>query len=93
MCPVSTANLVIDVTTGATSTDSVMITLSNAINEVGGTTANGFMTGTISDGSGTGNMACIVDTKAVDSGRKIVSCVGQSPGDVNKMFNVLFVSR
>ena len=82
-----------DVTTGATSADSVTVTLSNAINEIGGTSANGFMTGTISDGVGTGNMICMVDPDAVGSGKKIVSCVGQSPGDVNQMFNVLFVSK
>ena len=87
------ANLVTDVTTGAASSDSVTITLSNAVNEIGGTSANGFMTGTISDGFGTGNMICMVDTNAVGSSKKIVSCVGQSPGDVNQMFNVLFVSR
>ena len=87
------ATLVTDVITGATSSDSVTITLSNAINEIGGTSLNGFMTGTISDGLGTGNMICMVDPNAVGSGKKIISCVGQSPGDVNKIFNVLFVSR
>lgn len=88
-----TANLVTDVETGATSADSVTITLSNSINEIGGDSLNGFMTGTISDGSNTGNMICMVDPDAAGSGKKIVSCVGQSPGDNNDMFNVLFVSK
>lgn len=86
-------NLVTDVTTGATSADSVTVTLSNAINEIGGDSADGFMTGTISDGVGTGNMICMVDPDAVGSGKKIVSCVGQSPGSNSDMFNVLFVSK
>ena len=85
--------LVTDVVTGATSSDSVTVTLSNSLNEIGDTVANGFMTGTISDGMGTGNMICMVDPDAVSSGKKIVSCVGQSPGDTNDMFNVLFVSK
>ena len=87
------ATLVTDVVSGAASTDSVTITLSNDINAIGDTVVNGFMTGSISDGSENGNMICMVDTNAVGSGKKIVSCVGQSPGDVNDMFNVLFVSR
>ena len=40
-----------------------------------GTSANGFMTGTISDGAGIGNMICLADAGAVGSGKKIVSCV------------------
>jgi len=88
-----TGALVTDVTTGATSNDSVTITLSGSVNDIGGTSMNGFMTGTISDNQGgSGNMICMVDPDAINSGKKIVSCVGQSPGDVNDMFNVLFVS-
>lgn len=88
-----TGNLVTDISTGATSADSVTVTLSGSINEIGGDSANGFMTGTISDGAGTGNMICMVDPDAVNSGKKIVSCVGQSPGNTDDMFNVLFVSK
>ncbi len=89
-----TGTIVNDVTSGALSSDSVTITLSGSVNEIGGTSMNGFLTGTISDGQGgTGNMICMLDPDAVNSGKKIVSCVGQSPGDVNDMFNVLFVSK
>lgn len=85
--------IVTDVTTGALSSDSVTVTLSGSVNDIGGTGMNGFMTGTIDDGlGGTGNMICMVDPDAIGSGKKIVSCVGQSPGDTNDMFNVLFVS-
>ena len=56
----------------------------------------GFITGTIiSDepDAVAGNLACVADGNALESGKKIVSCVGQSPGDTTKMFNVLFVSK
>ena len=86
-------NTVTDVTTGATSADGVTITLSGSLNDVGGTNMNGFVTGTIDDGQGgTGTLMCMIDPDALSSGKKIVSCVGQSPGDTNTMFNVLFVS-
>ncbi len=88
-----TGYLVTDITTGAVSADTVTINLT-AINEIGGDVLNGFMTGTIDDGFGTpGNMICMADPNALNTGKKIVSCVGQSPGDANDMFNVLFVSK
>ena len=87
-----TGTLVTDVVSGATSADTVTVTLSGSVNDIGGTSMNGFMTGTISDDVGTGNMMCMVDPDAVGSGKRIVSCVGQSPGNNNDMFNVLFVS-
>ncbi len=55
--------------------------------------ANGLVTGTITAGQETGNLACMVDIDVLGSGRKMVSCVSQSPGDNSKMFNVLFVSK
>ena len=85
--------IVTDVTTGAASSDTVTVVLSNSINEIGGTPVDGFITGTIDDGlGGVGNMACMADPDAAGSGKKIVNCVGQSPGDNDEMFNVLFVS-
>lgn len=51
----------------------------------------GFVTGTITD-TGTGNISCMVDIDAAGTGKKIASCVGQSPDDNTKLFNVLFVS-
>ncbi len=87
-----TGYLVTDITTGAVTSDSVSVTLST-INDIGGDVLNGFMTGTISDGFGSGNMICMADPDALGTGKKIVSCVGQSPGDNRHMFNVLFVSK
>jgi hypothetical protein len=44
-------------------------------------------------GSVAGNMACMADGDALGTGKKVVSCVGQSPGDVSRMFNILLVSK
>ncbi|MDX1451118.1 MAG: hypothetical protein R3183_01085 [Oleiphilaceae bacterium] len=84
-----TGTLVTDITTGAQSTDSVTVTLNGAVDSM----ANGFVTGSImDDGANTGNLACMVDINANNSGKAIVNCVGQSPGDNTQMFNVMFVS-
>ena len=56
----------------------------------------GVVTGTITSsepGAVVGNMSCIADVNALGSGKSIISCVGQSPGDTTKLFNVLFVSK
>lgn len=80
--------LVTDVANGTTSDDSVTISFDAQSID---TLATGFITGTITS-DGTGNLACMVDDNAAGSGKTIVSCVGQSPGDNSKMFNVMFVS-
>ncbi len=89
-----TGTVVTDVTTGVTSSETVTITLSNTINEIGGTAVDGFLTGSIIDSSSNvGNMTCMADPDAIGTGKKIISCVGQSPGNTNDLFNVLFVSK
>lgn len=81
--------LVLDVETGETSTgnDTVTVNLANP-----DTLGDGLITGTITS-DGTGNLACMVDIDVLSSGKKIISCVGQSPGDQTRMFNVLLVSK
>jgi len=86
---VCTGTLVTDVTTGALDTDTVTLALTNAVDDL----EDGFVTGTITAGSDTGNLSCMVDLDANNSGKTIVNCIGQSPGDNTKMFNVMFVSR
>lgn len=82
-------NVVDDIDTGALSVDSVTVDLSGGID----TPADGFITGTISDPSASaGNLVCMADSDAAGTGRKIISCVGQSPGMASSMFNVLLVS-
>ncbi len=79
---------ILNLLTGAMSTDDeVTITLTGADSP-----QIGFIVGRIYDGSDTGDMVCMVDVDASSSGQKIVSCTGQSPGEVDKMFNVIFVS-
>ncbi len=85
-----TGFIVTDVVTGATSAESVTISLSGGVD----TPVDGFVTGTITNDDGdTGNLACMADYDALGSGKKIVSCVGQSPGDNTNMFNVILASK
>lgn len=84
-----TGNIVTNVVTGATSAETVTITLNGGVD----TPIDGFVTGTITDNDGfTGNLACMVDYDALGDGKKIISCVGQAPGDNTEMFNVILAS-
>ncbi|MFW2405080.1 MAG: hypothetical protein ACN4GT_09945 [Gammaproteobacteria bacterium] len=81
--------LISDVVTGQIEIgDTATVDLSGSLNAP----ATGLITGTV-NGDGVGNLACAVDTNALSTGRKIISCVGQSPGDQTKMFNVIMVSK
>ena len=85
-----TGTMVMNIETGATSNDSVTINLdASSIDSLG----TGFVTGTIVSEEESGSLACMVDDNAAGSGSTIVSCVGQSPGDNSKIFNVMFVSH
>ena len=83
-----TANIVSDVTAGTLSGDSATLNMSGTVDAP----ETGFVAGTISSGGGNGSLVCMADIDVLDAGKKIVSCIGQSPGDNTKMFNVLFVS-
>ena len=85
---ICTGTIVTNVTTGATSAETVTVTLDGTPDDLG----NGLITGTIASGADTGNLACMADRDVLGSGRIMVSCVGQSPGDNGNMFNVLFTS-
>lgn len=82
-------NIVTDIVNGTLSADAVTVTLSGAVDGL----ADGIITGTITGTSGSGNLACMADYDALGGGRKVVSCVGQSPGNNSQMFNVIMVSR
>ena len=84
-----TGAIVTDVLTGTVSSETVTINLSGTPDALG----NGLITGTIVNGSDSGNLACMVDINVLDSGKQMLSCVGQSPSDNSKMFNVLMVSK
>ncbi len=86
---ICSGTLVTDVVTGATSPETVTVTLSGTADVLG----NGLVTGTIASGADSGNLACMADNDVLGGGRKMISCVGQSPGDNANMFNVLFVSK
>ena len=85
-----TGSIVTNTETGETdANNSVTVVLTGTVD----TPETGMITGTISDDTTTGALSCMADTNASGSGRKIVSCVGQAPGDLSKMFNVIFVSK
>lgn len=91
---VCVGTLVTDITTGALDADGVSVTLNGAPDFISAGAATGFITGSITDeSSNTGNLACMVDIGANGTSKNIVNCVGQSPGDNTKMFNVMFVSK
>lgn len=81
-------NIVTDIVNGTLSADAVTVSLSGTVDGL----ANGLITGTITGTSGSGNLACMADYDALGGGRKVVSCVGQSPGNNTQMFNVILVS-
>ena len=85
-----TGTIVTDLVNNTLSTDTVTINLSGTVDSP----LDGFVTGTIDDGGMTpGNLSCMFDIDVLGSGKKIVSCVGQSPGGNTDMFNVLLVSK
>lgn len=86
---VCTAYIMDDVEANSRSEDSVLVSM---------TTTNdpepGMATGTINDGGASpGQLACALDATVSSGNGVVITCVGQSPGDNSKMFNVLFVKN
>lgn len=77
-----------DVETGTTESEYVTIT-STGLDSPG----DGFMKATITAGTDTGLMSCMVAKNVVSSGKNMLFCVSQSPGDNTKMFNLLLISK
>ncbi len=85
-----TGTLLTDIETGAGNTETVTVTL----NDLPDTLGDGFVTGMISDGGSTpGNLSCVIDVGANGTSKNIFNCVGESPDDNTKMFNVMFVGK
>jgi hypothetical protein len=83
-----TGAIISDVITGEVAPgETATVDLSSSLN----VPADGLITGAV-NGDGVGNLACAVDTDALSTGRRIITCVGQSPGDQTQMFNVIMVS-
>ena len=75
-----------DVAANTLSVETVAINLSGTVDSP----TQGFVTGDI---EGSGNIACMLDGNVLGTGKKVMSCVGQSPGDPTDMFNILLVSQ
>lgn len=85
---VCTGDVVTDIETGATTGEPVTLNLSGTPDGL----SQGFITGTIDNGGAGVELACMADISVGGGDRKMVNCVGQSPGDASKMFNVIFTS-
>ncbi|MCP5045067.1 MAG: hypothetical protein GY944_28895 [bacterium] len=66
----------------------------SSVNDVSGSGVDGFLTGTFTDGlSPATPLYCAAATDVVDSGKNVLLCIGQSPGDTTKHFNTVMVSK
>lgn len=80
---------VTDVAAGTTA-GSFFVDLSGSIN----VPEPGFITGVVRNADGaSGRLACAIDEDANGSGRSMLSCVGQAPGDNTRLFNLFMVSN
>ncbi len=77
-----------DIETGAVTSDQATVTLT-ALNSP----SAGFMTGVVTQGALTGKMACMGAANVVSSGKNMMFCIGQSPNQNSKIFNILLVSK
>lgn len=82
--------LVTSTVTGSTTTSPYTVSFVEPLNRIGATTLDGFITGTITNGTSTGNMLCMADKTGT---KNMVSCVAQTPGSLSNMFNVLLISK
>ncbi|PIT99218.1 MAG: hypothetical protein COT74_09420 [Bdellovibrionales bacterium CG10_big_fil_rev_8_21_14_0_10_45_34] len=83
-----TGNIVTDVDTDTTSSDTVSLNIS-ALNSP----STGLMAGTLTSPSGSGTVACMAVSNANGTGKQVINCAGADPGDTTKLFNFLLVSR
>jgi len=82
-----TGTKVADVEANTLTSETVTINLSSL-----NSPSAGFATGTITAGS-SGALSCTIDTDVVGSGKNMMACVGQSPGDTTEMFGLLLVTK
>lgn len=72
------------------STDSVGVSITSSLNQP----ANGFFSIQITDkDSNTGTAKCMANSDVVNSGKNLIYCIGENPGDNSKLYNLLLVSK
>ena len=71
--------LVTNIDTGAVSNETVTVNLNGTPDQL----ANGLIAGTIVNTT-SGSLACMADVGVLGTSTKMISCVGQSPGDNQK---------
>lgn len=57
------------------------------------TPSPGMIQATVTISSSTGNVACIASARALETSKKVIWCVGQSPSQNSKPFNAFLVSQ
>jgi hypothetical protein len=63
------------------------------VNQVGSASVDGWLTATLDNGvDPAGPMYCMAATDLVSTGRNMITCVGQSPGDSTRFYNTVMVS-
>jgi len=85
---ICSGDYVTDVATGATAGQPFTVDLFGTINEP----LHGFATGQLSADGATGNIACMVDDDVLGTGQRVISCAGQSPSRVYRLFNLILAS-
>lgn len=64
------------------------------VNMVGSTSANGWFTGTLTVSPDPARpLYCMTATDVGDSGKNMLLCIGQSPGDADAFYNLVMVSE
>ena len=78
-----------DVVLGVTGDDGVEFAVGNPNDP-----ADGWLKGTIGNGEGgSGNLACSALTDAADSGKTVIFCIGQDPGQPQVKFTLVMVGQ
>jgi hypothetical protein len=71
----------------------------SSTNDVSGSAEDGWLTGLLDNGVVDNGVEparpvyCMASTDVIGSGRNMVMCVGQSPGDASTHYNAVFVSK
>lgn len=84
------AGTVSDLETGATTGETVELNLTGTPDDL----SVGIITGEVkaTGAASGGDLACLADVSVGGNSAKMVTCIGQSPSDSSKMFNVIFSS-
>jgi len=84
-CPAS----IINPATGVITSSGATINLTGTVNDP----SEGFINGTLDAGANSGNISCMVDTNANNTGKTLINCSGQLPDNNTMLFNITMASQ